>query len=99
MNELWADPLVRGRRPRRPVASEEAGPGGPAQTRGSAPQICLGLAALALAAFASACRQDMHNQPKYIPLRPSEFFEDGRSARPLPEGTVARGHLNDDTAF
>jgi len=29
----------------------------------------------------------------------SEFFEDGRSARPLPEGTVARGHLNDDTAF
>ncbi|MBZ5618774.1 MAG: cytochrome c [Acidobacteriia bacterium] len=38
----------------------------------------------------------MHDQPKYIPLRPSEFFADGRSERPLIEGTVARGHLNDD---
>lgn len=46
-----------------------------------------------------ACRQDMHNQPKFIPLRPSEFFADGRSERPLVEGTVARGHLNDDAAF
>lgn len=41
----------------------------------------------------------MHNQPKYIPLRPSEFFADGRSERPLIDGTVARGHLDDDTAF
>ena len=41
----------------------------------------------------SACRQDMHDQPKYIPLRPSDFFADGRSARPLTEGTVPRGHL------
>jgi hypothetical protein len=47
----------------------------------------------------SACRQDMHDQPKYIPLRPSELFADGRSARPIPPGTVARGHLDDDTAF
>lgn len=46
-----------------------------------------------------ACRQDMHDQPKYIPLRPSEFFSDGRSERSLPEGTVARGHLNDDAAY
>ena len=56
--------------------------------------------ALALAALTAAgCRQDMHDQPKYIPLRPSEFFADGRSERQLIEGTVARGHLNDDTAF
>lgn len=41
----------------------------------------------------------MHDQPKYIPLRPSGFFADGRSARPLIEGTVARGKLNDDAAF
>jgi len=41
----------------------------------------------------------MQDQPKFIPLRPSEFFADGRSERPLAEGTVARGHLNDDTAF
>ena len=52
-----------------------------------------------LAAGLSACRQDMHDQPKYIPLRPSDFFLDGRSARPLSEGTIARGHLNDDPAF
>ena len=45
----------------------------------------------------AACRQDMHDQPKYIPLRESEFFGDERSARPFIEGTVARGHLNEDT--
>jgi len=58
----------------------------------------LGMAVLALAATV-ACRQDMHDQPKYIPLRPSDFFSDGRSERPLVEGSVARGHLKDDVAF
>ena len=43
-----------------------------------------------------ACRQDMHDQPKFIPLRESGFFDDHRSARPIVEGTVARGHLDDD---
>jgi mono/diheme cytochrome c family protein len=58
------------------------------------------LAALALcAAGLAGCRQDMHNQPKYKPLRPSEFFTDGSSARPLVEGTVARGTLQEDEAF
>ncbi len=38
----------------------------------------------------------MHDQPKYIPLRESTFFQDDRSARPLVEGTVARGQLHDD---
>ena len=52
-----------------------------------------------LLAGAVGCRQDMHDQPKYIPLRPSSFFDDGRSARQLPVGTVARGHLDEDTAF
>ncbi|HWC00051.1 MAG TPA: cytochrome c [Bryobacteraceae bacterium] len=60
--------------------------------------IQAGLLALAAAGF-TACRQDMHDQPKYIPLRPSSFFEDGRSARPLVEGTVARGHLKEDQAY
>jgi mono/diheme cytochrome c family protein len=55
----------------------------------------VGLALLTTA----ACRQDMQDQPKYIPLRPSDFFADGRSERPLIEGTVARGHLNEDAAF
>lgn len=45
---------------------------------------------------ATGCRQDMHDQPKYIPLRESTFFADHRSARPPVPGTVARGHLDDD---
>jgi mono/diheme cytochrome c family protein len=44
----------------------------------------------------SACRQDMHDQPKFTPLRESTFFGDARSARPLVAGTVARGRLHDD---
>ena len=48
---------------------------------------------------ASGCRQDMHNSPKAIPLRESVFFKNGSSARPLVEGTVARGTLQDDVAF
>jgi len=49
--------------------------------------------------LATACRQDMHDQPKYIALRPSSFFNDGRSARPPVDGAIARGHLNDDAAL
>jgi mono/diheme cytochrome c family protein len=41
----------------------------------------------------------MHDQPKYKPLRESVLFRDGRSARPLPEGTVARGFLRDDSEY
>jgi Cytochrome C oxidase, cbb3-type, subunit III len=47
----------------------------------------------------SGCRQDMQDQPKYIPLRPSSFFNDGRSQRPSIAGTVARGHLDEDALF
>jgi mono/diheme cytochrome c family protein len=59
---------------------------------------CL-LALALLASAAPACRQDMHDQPKYRPLRKSELFADKRSARPLVEGTVARGTLREDSAF
>jgi mono/diheme cytochrome c family protein len=54
---------------------------------------------LVVCALLGACRQDMHNQPKYRGLRPSAFFADGSSARPLVEGTVARGTLEEDEAF
>jgi Cytochrome C oxidase, cbb3-type, subunit III len=47
----------------------------------------------------SACRQDMHDQPRYKPLAKSDFYGDMRSARPLVEGTVARGQLREDTYF
>jgi mono/diheme cytochrome c family protein len=55
------------------------------------------LAAVSLVAVlaASGCRQDMHNQPKYKPLRESTFFADGRASRPIVEGTVARGDVAD----
>jgi hypothetical protein len=44
----------------------------------------------------AACRQDMHDQPRYEALEKSTFFADGRSARPAVEGTVARGQLVQD---
>jgi len=40
----------------------------------------------------------MHNQPRYKPLAAASFFGDGRSARPVVEGTVARGQLRIDNA-
>ncbi len=49
--------------------------------------------------FVGGCRQDMHNQPKYRPLRASALFPDGSSARVPVEGTVARGTLQTDEAF
>ena len=47
----------------------------------------------------AGCRQDMHMQPRYAPLSPSAFFEDHRSARPMVEGTVARGQLRTNRGF
>ncbi len=51
---------------------------------------------LPFAFLLAGCRQDMHDQPKYTPLRPSTFFEDGKSARPLVDGTVPRRNLRED---
>jgi mono/diheme cytochrome c family protein len=50
-------------------------------------------------ALAGCARLDMQDQPKYRPQRPSNFFADGRSERQPVEGAVARGTLNEDTAF
>lgn len=46
----------------------------------------------------SACRQDMHNQPRYKPFAATNFFGDGRSERPTIADTVARGQLDLDPA-
>jgi hypothetical protein len=54
------------------------------------------LMSLLAVSFAAGCRQDMHDQPKYKPFRPSDFFADRRSARDPIAGTVARGQLKDD---
>jgi hypothetical protein len=45
------------------------------------------------------CRQDMHNQPKLIPQRGSDFFSDHFGARQQVVNTVARGQLRDDSYF
>jgi mono/diheme cytochrome c family protein len=52
----------------------------------------------AASVFLGACslKQDMALQPKNRPLSPSDFFADGRSARPLVENTVARGSVLED---
>lgn len=50
--------------------------------------------AAALLALAG-CRQQMAGQPVGRPLTGSTVFPDGRSARPLEAGTVARGSLAD----
>src|SRR5258707_11711136 len=44
----------------------------------------------------SGCQQQMAHQPHYKPLQESEIFSDASSARPLAEGTVARGYLRGD---
>ena len=68
--------------------------------RGKAGRRLLGLSLAALSVVAVAgCRQDMHNQPKYRPLRGTAFFADGSSSRPLIEGTVPRGTLQQNDAF
>jgi mono/diheme cytochrome c family protein len=52
---------------------------------------------VALTVASAGCRQDMHDAPRYEPYERSDFFADGRSARPLVAGTVARGHLRPAT--
>ncbi len=58
--------------------------------------------ALTLSPFAfalSGCRIDMQDQPKYEAYESSRTFKDGQASRPLVEGTVARGHLREDSYF
>ena len=46
-------------------------------------------------ALATGCRkEDMSDQPKfYKPYKETALFADGTTARPIPENTIARGHL------
>ena len=57
------------------------------------------IAVLSLLVLMAACRQDMQDQPKYKPLGASRFFADGRDARPIPAGTIARDELNNNDSF
>ena len=42
---------------------------------------------------------NMDSQPRYDPQSVSKFYEDRRTMRPLVDGTVARGNLNDDETY
>lgn len=65
--------------------------------RFAAAGACLALAGGLL--LSSGCQHGMEVQPRYKPLEPSHFFGDDRSARPLVQGTVARGQLHTDELF
>src|SRR5262249_34640751 len=86
-----AGPEVRSRR--MPPLPRDAR--GARHRRGGRVMRRLLLAALLMAPL--ACRQEMYDQPKYKDLRRSEFFGDRRQARPVPDGTVARGYLRADS--
>jgi Cytochrome C oxidase, cbb3-type, subunit III len=64
-------------------------------TDSSLPKTLLRICTLASVFLLAGCslKQDMALQPKDRPLWPSDFFSDGRSARPLVENTVPRGAL------
>jgi cytochrome c553 len=59
----------------------------------SAAQI---VAVIAMSVVLAACRQDMHDAPRYEPLEASAFFGNGGSARTLVVNTVPRGYLRED---
>jgi len=63
----------------------------------SAPRVVSRAAAIVVLALAlGACRQDMHDAPRYEPLEASAFFPDGRGSRMLVANTVARGMLREN---
>ena len=57
------------------------------------------MGAMAAMLVLAGCRQDMHNQPKFIPQRGTTFFADGRSARPQVANTVARNQMHENEYF
>ncbi|WP_238324505.1 c-type cytochrome [Pseudacidobacterium ailaaui] len=69
------------------------------QIRSNRRKGLLAAGVMTLLVVLGGCRQDMHNQPKEIPQRGSEFFADGRSVRPQVVHTVARGQLQQDEYF
>jgi mono/diheme cytochrome c family protein len=50
-------------------------------------------------ALIGCSRLDMQDQPRYKAQGASDFFADGRDGRPEVEGTIARGSLDEDTAY
>ena len=55
-----------------------------------------GVVMVAMSVALAACRQDMHDAPRYEPLEASAFFPSGGSAQTLVPNTVPRGYLRED---
>src|SRR5262249_18586962 len=104
-------PMRRGAEGRNPATlergtGERPGAAGPTRRAGAIMRPVL-LAVLAL----GACRGqpstdepihligDMQWQPKYLPESASPLWQDGRAQRPLVDGTVAQGHLDEDVGY
>jgi mono/diheme cytochrome c family protein len=71
------------------------------RTGGAVPVVraLVGLSAMTAMLALAGCRQDMQDQPKFVPQRGTTFYADGRSARPQVENTIARNQLNQDSYF
>jgi mono/diheme cytochrome c family protein len=68
--------------------------------RRSTLNVVWGRAALLVMSLSlAACRQDMHDAPRYEPLEASTFFANGGSSRTLVPNTVPRGFLREDELF
>jgi mono/diheme cytochrome c family protein len=68
-----------------------------ARRRGITGGRAIGVVAVVFAAAVlAACRQDMHDAPRYEPLEATTFFPNGSASRMLVANTVARGQLNED---
>jgi mono/diheme cytochrome c family protein len=59
----------------------------------------LGLCAVAALVLIAGCRQDMQDEPKFVPQRGTAFFPDGRSVRDQVMHSVARGQVNEADFF
>jgi mono/diheme cytochrome c family protein len=57
------------------------------------------LPAMAAVLVVAGCRQDMQDQPKFVPQRGTTLFADGRSVRPQVENTVGRDQMHADAYF
>jgi hypothetical protein len=57
------------------------------------------LGAMTATLVLAGCRQDMQNEPKFVPQRGTTFFASGRSVRPQVEDTIARNQDVEDAYF
>ena len=88
-------PMAQGLRPRQPSRIQRLAAGwrlglGPLAMGLPARRASRAAVVLIAAALLSACRQDMHDAPRYDPLEASTVFPKGSSAQPLVAGTVSR---------